>query len=475
MCASLPCVPLCVSRNTGLEKQRNLLHSQLSSCQEQVATLRAEVQLYQKLLQDSQGGRPGSGGTSGRLMQLLEEVRRLREQLNQGVRNSNALAEQLHSKLDEVHGEGSAVSLQSSSGSRVHGVKEAVPQRSEGTQTTPTPMQPKSQTSGTWSHHLHDPQTHNSNTEQPTLPLGVPLPPQSGARVPLGGIGTLTVRADLQMSDSSTISLPQSTRPLHVADTSLTFTAPQSHSSPYTRTGPGVHHSSHAPSLSEQGRVGEEGTKSKLYTTRGAATGVQKSPHITRATEVTGQHPLDEYLAREGMPKLEPVMSTVHSRQSSSSLPVSLSGGGCGHTATTTAATDGLRYTTSSTTQTASHPPLASGGAGREYQSLESRLKQALESSTLQVMSELHTTLQYTCNGEKTENNYRGCGFCYYYYIIVCVCICWMVIGLKSLTTVVTATCIYVYNILCNIHTSVEIHQHIAQTGMYGHLIYMQK
>lgn len=382
---ALPCVSLCDSRSTGLEKQRNLLHSQLSSCQEQVATLRAEVQLYQKLLQDSQGGRPGSGGTSGRLMQLLEEVRRLREQLNQGVRNSNALAEQLHSKLDEAQGEGSAVSLQSSSGSRVHGVKEAVPQRSEGIQTTPTPLQPKPQTSDTWSHHhLHKPQTHVSNIEQPTLPhvgLGATLPPLSGARVPLGGIGTLTVRADVQMSDSSTVSLPQSTRPLHVADTSLTFTAPQSHSSPYTRrTGPGIHHSSHAPLLSEQGRVGEEGTKTKLYSTRGTATGVHKSPHITGPMD-TGQRQLDDYLAREGIPKLEPVVSALHSHQSSSSL---LSDGDA---ATTAAATDGLRHTTSSTTQTASHPPpLASGGAGREFQSLESRLKQALESSTLQVM-----------------------------------------------------------------------------------------
>ena len=241
----------------------------------------------------------------------------------QGVRNSNALAEQLHSKLDEAQGEGSAVSLQSSSGSRVHGVKEAVLQRSEGTQTTPTPLQPKSQTSGTWSHHhLHEPQTHVSNTEhrtQPHVGLSATLPPLSGARVPLGGIGTLTVRADVQMSDSSTISLPQSTRPLHIADTSLTFTAPQSHSSPYTRrTGPGVHHSGHAPSLSEQGVVGKEGTKAKLYSTRGTATGVYKSPHITRSTDITGQRPLDEYLP-EGSPKLEPVV--VHfTHQSSSSL-----------------------------------------------------------------------------------------------------------------------------------------------------------
>lgn len=323
-------------------------------------------------------------------MQLLDEVHRLREQLNQSVRNSNALAEQLHSKL-EVQGDGSAASLQSLSGSKLHGVKEAVPQRSEVTQTTPTPTQSKSQTTHTWSHHrLGDPPTHSYRATLPRPGLSAMLPPQSEAKIPLGGIGTLTVKADVQMSDGSTSSLPQSTQPLwRGANTSLLFTTPQSHSSPYVRgTGPGTQHSSHAPSLSQRARVSEE---AKLFSTRGAGTGVQKSPHISgseRLTEDTGQQTLDDYLTQEGIPKLEPAMSLYSHHSSSSSLPASLSGDGHRNTSTATARA-GLRHTTFSTTQTASHvPPSASalpGGTGREYQSLESRLKQALESSTLQV------------------------------------------------------------------------------------------
>ena len=115
----------CVCRNGGLEEQKAVLTSQLASCREQVRTLQSELALYQKLLEDSNSfkvggastegaGSPTSGGTqlnltADRVLELLGEVRRLREELDQSIRSNHALSERLRSKLQQ-HGSSGAAS-----------------------------------------------------------------------------------------------------------------------------------------------------------------------------------------------------------------------------------------------------------------------------------------------------------------------------------------------------------------------------
>jgi hypothetical protein len=93
----------CSHSNNGLSEQRNLLTSQLSSCQQQVTALQAELKLYQKLVRDSgtaAGGSGDAGLSSSATLRLLDEVKGLRKQLQRGIRNNDALAQQLRSKLE---------------------------------------------------------------------------------------------------------------------------------------------------------------------------------------------------------------------------------------------------------------------------------------------------------------------------------------------------------------------------------------
>ena len=355
-----------------------------------------------------------AGGTpsSGRLLQLLEEVRRLREQLHQGVRNSDALAEQLRSKLDaeqqeqeeeeegeeEEDGEGDGES--SSSGSQD---EDETMHRSKVTvRTTPTDGQTRHQTTQSWSRS--HPQTsiaaEPSHTTASLPHLTTSFPGE--ARIPLGGgIGTLTVRADVQMSgDGSSSSLPQvshSTAAPQLRDgASFVLSAPRSQSSPFVR-GVGLQHSSHAPSsVGRGGRVSED-VRANLFGTSGGRGGIHPSSHIRDGAS----HQLDDYLSREGIPKLEPAVTSRHSRQSSVSSAASLS-----DQLRHTAAGGGARVTGSTQTSaphTHSSPHaatggLAEGGGSGVFENLESRLKLALESSTLQVHVHVHVLLTYTCS-----------------------------------------------------------------------------
>ena len=78
------------------------LSSKLANYQEQVAMLNKELELYQKLLHESyqvsgssgQGGE-GLGNTTEKVLQLLEDIRRLRRQLDQSIRRNSALSETL--------------------------------------------------------------------------------------------------------------------------------------------------------------------------------------------------------------------------------------------------------------------------------------------------------------------------------------------------------------------------------------------
>ena len=335
------------------------------------------------------------------------------------MRNSSALAEQLRSKLGT---QGSPLQSASSSGSHEHG-EGAEPQRSEGTQTTPTCTQPPShvrtQMASSLTRRPGEPQAGTSPAGHgytASLPRSQPSAAPYAAKLSLGSIGTLTVKADVLMSDASSSSLPQltpSARPPR-ADASLLLSAPRSHSSPFVRGmgpgGSGQQRVSHTSLTSERGRGGEE-MATKLFSS--GVAGIHKSTHIAgskgslehsrqqQQQQQQQQQPLDDYLSREGIPKLEPTMGSLHSlhsRQSSTSSSASVSGAGGGNRGSRTAATVTTnRRTASSTTQTASSATAARNppqpppgftlprGVGGEFESLESRLKQALESSSLQV------------------------------------------------------------------------------------------
>lgn len=98
-----------------------MLADQLKSSREQVLTLQAELAIYQKLLEEakkkkkqkSAGGEAGAltGAAEGglldeRTMRVLEEVARLREQLDSSIQNNNTLAEELRARLDQSYSEG---------------------------------------------------------------------------------------------------------------------------------------------------------------------------------------------------------------------------------------------------------------------------------------------------------------------------------------------------------------------------------
>ena len=396
-------------RNSGLTEQRNILHSQLSSCQEQAAALRAELQLYQKLVRDSAGDSGDPESSSRRLQQLLDEVKRLREQLQRGVRNNDALAEQLRSKLDlQSEREEEDGGSSHSSGSRVDEEEERETRR----------RQPRVTISGSRPLVTATTAAEPSSSAAGAIPRSTHLTaPAPEARVPLGGgLGTLTVRADVKMtSDGSATSLPQLSlsgkTPLR-EDPSLHLSAPRSHSSPFVK-GAGLHTSSHAPSTSARfvPRTGEEDRRP----------GTRDAPTHTPATE-TGRHSLSDYLAREGIPKLEPAVYP----SASVFLPATSRGrGSAPHSSTAARETSHPHPPPFSTSHppplstshppplstshppplstshppplSTSHPPPLSTSTPhpstdgrrrrRDFESFESRLKQALESSQVRHSS----------------------------------------------------------------------------------------
>ena len=239
--------------------------------------------------------------SSGR---LLEEVRKLQEQLRRGVRNTDALARQLRSKLDLRQPE-DEVDLGAG-------------------QTTP---------------RVGERAGHTGLSSSAHVPSG---PPET--KISLGGLGTLTVRADVRMSsDGSGTSLPQlslSDRTPRKPGHSLHLSAPRSHSSPLVK-GAGLQTSSRAHSTSARSapRSGEE-----------AGTAARAS--------------FSDYVAREGIPKLEPAIHppTTGSVPTVPNVP---------------AAHNSPPHWQSMSTE--------GGRRRREYESLESRLREALENSNLQV------------------------------------------------------------------------------------------
>ena len=330
---------VCVCSNASLGEQRKLLQSQLSSCQEQVSALQAELKLYRKLLRDS--GKAGGGAlSSGRLSEVLEEVQGLQNQLRQGVRNADALSRQLASKLEFQH-------TQREEEEEVDGEEE--------NEATPRTDQ-KRQMPTTSSAATRDNSAHFAGS---ACLVSASAPE---AKIPLGALGTLTVRADVKMtSDGSTSSLPQLSvtgRAPHRDEPSLTLPAPRGHSSPFVK-GAGLRESSHAHPSSGQ-----------------------TAPRCGKEAGESAKLSFSDYLTREGIPKLEPTLHHSHLPSTTRTGAEREEERGGAGPQLSSSVTHPLPH------QRSSPPPSLSAtdrGRRRQFESFESRLKEALESSSLQV------------------------------------------------------------------------------------------
>ena len=93
------------SSNAVLRDEKSILMKQLANCQEQVAALTRELEVYQQLLDEPNtgftSGKPplGGGESSDKVRQLLEEIKALRRQLEQSIRKNASLSDQLTHKL----------------------------------------------------------------------------------------------------------------------------------------------------------------------------------------------------------------------------------------------------------------------------------------------------------------------------------------------------------------------------------------
>ena len=281
----------------------------------------------------------------------------MREQLQRGVRNSDALAEQLRSKLDLTHSEGGRDEEDGggsrSSGSQVDGGEGETALGRRG----PPPQADQHLTSATARPGLTAGVSSSVAGAVAPSPQLTSRPPET--RILLGGLGTLTVRADVKMTtDGSTASLPQlslSSQTPRRNDPSLLLSAPRGHSSPFVK-GVGLQSSSHAPSASQRdSRTGGEGLK-----TRETMTHSQGHPQ----TADDARRSLTDYLSREGIPKLEPAIPPSYPPPT---------------------AERGAPRVSSSAGKAPSASPSTERRRKREFESFESRLQQALDSSSLQV------------------------------------------------------------------------------------------
>ncbi len=233
----LPSPPL---RIRSLEEGRTILNSQLAAAQEQVLTLREELVLYQKLLNEKQGST--SSVDLKQVLQLLEEIHRLRDQLDQSIRSNQALSEQLQSRLEQTRSE---TTLHITSGS--------TPGYGPGTHTTPPSSRrtTHSQTTPTkrYSSHGTSPRVKVTTHSTTRVPVSTRSTSTKGQRSP--GQTTISLHYDSEsgqsfsetkLSDMSTSSLSQSSpstrhsRPTaHVSTSTATFTSPKDSSTPHVR------------------------------------------------------------------------------------------------------------------------------------------------------------------------------------------------------------------------------------------------
>lgn len=401
-------------RNLGLEEERTVLTSHLDSCQEQIRTLQDELNLYQKLLEDAARGQSGKSAQAGegaglsltaeKILQLLEEIRQLREQLDQSIRTNSVLAAQLRSRLDEtIHREST------STNTHVHFTRS-----SPGAKTRSSQTRQSTADRGTSPAHVHMTEKftsiHIPTTERGTSTLHMP---SSAERARATSTTTRTERtsthyhhdstdrgasplhsqsfpdANLSSSSSSSFTHRSSTfkpKPGEAASlsaTNITFSSPKDASTPYVGGG-GTSTSTSRDQFSSS-RVSDTTTQRRQFS---------DGPHSDRATHVKRvTRSMNTDLPRHGHPSeftpkgpsLDSSTSSFHSYSSttrSRGVPPPGDSTSPGHWRRPGGS--GSLGATASVPHPS--PSLSSflHGAG-DFEALETRLKQALDSPSLQV------------------------------------------------------------------------------------------
>ena len=327
----------------------------------------------------SAGTGPQLSLSAEQILQLLEEVRSLRDQLHQSIRSNGALADQLRSRVEQG-------TTRTTSEVHIHHVPGATPftssTRTRSSQTAPHTRLSEKSTG-----------IHTSMSDKATSPLH-PTPPRtehstsyrtqrtsthhhyhhhhSGANTPPVDI-KLTSSAP-SSSHSTTTSSPRAGNTVTVSATNVTFTSPRDTSIP---------HFNGSRFTSSRGRQFDDSLQSDRVT---------RVKHISRGvnTSVPQRSRSDEFLTANG-PSLDSSTSSFYSHSSTTRLH---------GTADSSIPRTRQRPTSTGTHGTSFRPPPVSlsafHGTG-DFDALELKIKQALDSPTLQVSvaSEFHDLLQF--------------------------------------------------------------------------------
>ena len=357
--------------------------------------LKEELTLYQKLVEDRTGGtgadktgngRPDISLSVEKVLQLLEEIRKLREQLDQSIHSNNALAEQLQSRLDQS---------QSNSETTLHYSSHATPLSGRATSTQTSPSKDDSSrrfTRGTSPTRVRL-STKSTNTRVPSSDKSTGTKGQSakGQTTTRTDHTTLYVHHDsdtttppsfseTKLSDTSTSSLSQqhspSTRhrPTANVSTSTSFTHPKDTSTPHFNSRHTSTHSRFTGSSTNRTGGQDHSFTDSAYTERGVNT-EEPSPPSQRRGRSGEQQPQSSTSSR-----YTHVKTTTTTRRTQDQLGSGSDESGAsprGRRRPTSAdrgASSGGGHTTSFTLS----------GMG-DFDSLETRLQQALNSPSLLV------------------------------------------------------------------------------------------
>ena len=252
-----------------------ILNSQLASAQEQILMLKEELALYKKLLDEKHSDTTSTTSVDlKQVLQLLEEIRRLREQLDQSIRSNQALSEQLQSRLEQTRSETTLhFNSQASPGGYVRSTQTSPPKTTSSTghtQTTP----PRRHISRVTSPHVRV-SSRSTSTR-------VPVSSRATGTKAQGTTGRTTISlnydsessaqqsfSENKLSDTSASSLSQPhTSPsthrrstAHTSTSTTAFTPPKDSSTPHTRhSDPLTRTSTHSTSFNP-------GTKQKDHST----------------------------------------------------------------------------------------------------------------------------------------------------------------------------------------------------------------
>ena len=92
-----------------MQNQNDVLTSELTTFQNQVQVMKQELELYHRLLDNAvksgtafqTAAKPGLNLTGQKVLELLEEIRALREQLEGSIRTNQAMRERLRTSLEQ--------------------------------------------------------------------------------------------------------------------------------------------------------------------------------------------------------------------------------------------------------------------------------------------------------------------------------------------------------------------------------------